>query len=156
MSLAELVFLPEFYGSGCRSMKRKAIISTIVLLICIIATVALRFAVDRVNADYREVKATVVSSETKQVKVLGSRQTVYEVIVRYEGQRYDLKNTHGTAAYQPGREVTVYLSNGELYANIEGVKTATPLAKVYFGSLFASFAMVVVTVTLISKARHSS
>lgn len=136
-------------------MKRNAIISVIVMLLCIITTVGLRFAVDRADTDYSEVKVTVVSSETKQKKVLGKRQTVYEVIVRYEGQKYELKNTHGTAAFQPGREVTAFLSGGELYANIEGVKTSTPIAMVYFGFLFASFAMVIVTITLISKARQS-
>lgn len=135
-------------------MKRNAMISAIVMLLCIIATVGLRFAVDRASTDYSEVKVTVVSSETKQEKVLGKRQTVYEVIVRYGGQRYELKNVHGTAAYQPGREVTAFLSNGELYANIEGVKTSTPLAMVYFGFLFASFAMVLVTIAFVGKARR--
>lgn len=137
-------------------MKRNAIISAIVMLLCIVATVGLRLAVDHADTEYSEVKVTVVSSETKQEKILGVRQTVYEVIVRYEGQKYELKNVHGTSAFQPGREVTAFLSNGELYANIEGVKTSTPLAMVYFGFLFASFAMVVVTVTLISKARRSA
>lgn len=136
-------------------MKRNAIISIIVMLLCIIATVGLRIAVDRAATDYSEVKVTVVSSETKQEKVLGKRQTVYEVIVRYEGKKYELKNAHGTAAYRPGREVTAFLSNGKLYANIEGVKTSTPLAMVYFGFLFASFAMIIVTITMIGKARRS-
>lgn len=136
-------------------MKRSITISVIVMLLCIIATIGLRLAVDRASPDYSEVKVTVVSAETKQEKILGKRQTVYEVTVRYEGQKYVLKNTHGTAAYQPGREVTAFLSCGELYANIEGVKSSTPLAMVYFGFLFASFAMVIVTITLISKARRS-
>lgn len=137
-------------------MKTKVTISVIVLLLCIAATVGLRIATDRASTAYDEVEATVVSSETKQKKVLGTRQTVYEVIVRYEGQNYELKNTHGTAAYQPGWEVTVFLSGGELYANVEGVKTSTPLATVYFVFLFASFGMVIVTVTVISKARRSA
>lgn len=137
-------------------IKRYATLSAIVMLLCIIATVGLRIAVDHASTDYREVQVTVVSSETKQVKVMGQRQTVYEVIVRYEGQRHELKNVHGTAAYRPGGEVTAFLSGGELYANIEGVKTSTPLAMVYFGFLFASFAMVIVTVTLFSKARRSA
>lgn len=135
-------------------MKRIATISVIVMLLCILATVVSRFALDRAGIDYSEVEVTVIGSETKQVKVLGSRQTVYEVIVLYEGQRHELKNVHGTAAYQPGREVTAFLSNGVLYANVEGVRTSTPLAMVYFGLLFASFAMVIVTITLVGKARR--
>lgn len=136
-------------------MKKIATISVIVMLLCIIATVGLRFAIDKASPDYSEVEAIVVSSETKQKKVLGQWQTVYEVTVLYNGQRYNLKNTHGTAAYQPGRKVEAFLSNGRLYANIEGIKTSTPLARVYFGFLVASFAMVIVTINLIGKARRS-
>lgn len=136
-------------------MKTKVMISVIVLLLCIAATVGLRIATDRASTDYEEVKVTVVSSETKQKKVRRSRQTVYEVIVRYEGQNYELKNVHGAYSYQPGRDVTVLLSGGDMYANIEGVKTSTPLSTAYFVFLFASFGMVFVTVMVVSQARRN-
>lgn len=135
-------------------MKTKAIISVVALLLCIAATIGLRIATDRANTAYDEVKVTVVSSETKKRKVLRNWQTFYEVIVRYEGKNYELKNTHGAAAYPPKREVTAFLSDGELYANIEGVKTSTPLATVYFVFLFASFGMVIVTLAVVSQARR--
>ena len=53
----------------------------------------------------------------------------------------------------PGREVTALLHDGKLYANIEGITSTTPVAMVYFGFLFGSFAMLVISVTFISKAR---
>lgn len=135
-------------------MKRKVIISVIALLLCIAATVGLGIAADRAETAYDEVKVTVVSAETKQKKVLSKRQTVYEIIVQYEGTNYELKNAHGTSGYQPGREITVFFSSGKLYANIEGVKTSTPLAMTYFVFLFSSFGMVIVTTTVISRARR--
>lgn len=137
-------------------MKKKAIISVIVLLLCIVTTVGLRIATDRASTSYEEVEVTVVSSETRQKSVRGSRQLVYEVVVLHEGQEYDLKNAHGTYAYRPGQDVTVFLSGGKLYANIEGVKTSTPLAMAYFVFLFASFGMVFVTTTFVSQARRSA
>lgn len=137
-------------------MKAKVIISVVALLLCIGTTVGLRIATDRASVDYEEVQVTVVSSETKKERVLKRWQTVYEVMVRYEGRTYELENTHGTAGYSTGREVTAFLSNGALYANIEGVKTSTPLATVYFVFLFISFGMIVVTVSVITKARRGA
>lgn len=137
-------------------MKPKVLISVIVLLLCIAATVGLRIAMDRADTAYDEVKVTVVSSETKQKRVLWKRMTVYEVIVRYEGEKYELKNAHDTYSYQPGRQMTVFLSGGELFANVQGVRTSTPVAKVYFAFLFASFGMVFVTITMAGQARRSA
>ena len=133
-------------------MKKKAIISSIITVLCIVAAVFLRFAMEDNNPEYTEVKATVVSSDIVR-KVLGQRQIKYEVIVEYEGQEYKLKNTHSSAPYIPGKEVTALLHDGKLYANIEGITSTTPVAMVYFVFLFGSFAMVCVSVTLISKAR---
>lgn len=137
-------------------MKKKVMISVIVMLLCIGATVGLGIAMNRADTDYEEVEVKVISSETKQKKMLKSRQLVNEVIVRYQGEEYELKNLHDTYAYQPGSEVTVFLSGGELYANIEGVKTSTPLATVYFVFLFASFGMVILTAMFVSQGRRGA
>lgn len=134
-------------------MKKKVMVSIIVLLLCIGATIGLGIATNGASTDYEEVKVMVLKAETKQKKVLGKRWTVNEVIVSYKGQRYELKNMHSMYAYQPGREVMVFLSGGKMYANVEGVKTSTPLAMVYFVFLFASFGMVFVTAIVASKAR---
>lgn len=133
-------------------MKKKAAISVIITVFCIAATVFLWNAVNRSQPEYTEVQAIVLSSESGTRKVLGKRQVYYEVHVLYEGQEYELLNVHSSSAFGEGRTVTVYLSDGKLYANVEGVKTATPLAIVYFIFLFGSFGMVILSATLISKA----
>lgn len=134
-------------------MKKKAIICSIITVLCIVAAVFLRFAMDDTNPEYTEVKAAVVSSEDVVRRVFGKRQTHYEVIVKYEGKEYELQNTHSSAAYMPGREVTALLHDGKLYANIEGITSTTPVAMVYFVFLFGSVAMLFLSVTFISKAR---
>ena len=124
-------------------MKKQIIILWVVFVVCLVTTVGLWFAMNNVNPEFEEVKVTVVSSETKQVvnRKTGSRTNFYEVKVRYEGEVYDLGNPHSAYEYPEGKTVKAYLSNGKLYANEEGVKTATPVAKIYFGFLFATFGM---------------
>ncbi|WP_347062001.1 penicillin-binding protein [Hungatella hathewayi] len=134
-------------------MSKKSLILMIVTLLCIITTVVLRGVVDKADAEYTEVEVRVVSSDTVYRKILGKRQMQYDVFVSYLGQEYELKNAHSSAPYIPGRSVTAYLSKGNLYANIEGVKTSTPAAMVYFGFLFASFAMLVTTLSSFGSGR---
>ena len=52
-------------------MKKKAIISSIITVLCIVAAVVLRIAMDKVDVEYTEVKATVVSSEERVRRVYG-------------------------------------------------------------------------------------
>lgn len=65
-------------------MKKKAIISSIITVLCIVAAVVLRIAMDKVDVEYTEVKATVVSSEERVRRVYGKSQKYYEVVVEYE------------------------------------------------------------------------
>ena len=134
-------------------MKKKAIAAVIITILCIAVTVFLRITVDRGEPEYEEVEATVISSETRTKKVLGNYYTYYDVMVIYDGQEYELRNPHNSYSFIPGRKTDAFLSEGKLYANIEGIKTSTPLAKAYFVFLFGSVAMVVVSVTSICKAR---
>ena len=41
------------------------------------------------------------------------------------------------------RSVTAYLANGNLYANVEGITSTTPVAMLYFAFLFTTFALLV-------------
>jgi len=134
-------------------MKKISIILWVIFVICVVAAVALWFAMNNSNPDYEEVKATVVSAETKQVvnKKTGSRTNFYEVKVRYDGEVYDLGNVHNTYMYQEGSTVKAYLSNGKLYANTEGVKTATPVATAYYVFLIGSFVMLMAASIYTSK-----
>lgn len=128
-------------------MSKKTVILMIATVLCIIATVILHGVVDNSDVEYEEVEVKVISSETVYKKILGKRQMQYEVFVSYYGKEYELKNTHSSAPYIPGRTVTAYLSNEKLYANIEGVKTSTPVAFLYFACLIASFGMLIMTLS---------
>ena len=52
------------------------------------------------------------------------------------GKEYKLQNVHGLAGYYKGRTVKALLSNDKLYANVEGIKSTSPMAIIFFGFLF--------------------
>lgn len=52
-----------------------------------------------------------------------------------------------------GETIDAYMFNGVMYANIEGVKTNTPLSGVYFASLALTFIGVCVTYVLFWSVR---
>lgn len=135
-------------------MKKVAICGVLTVL-CIVATILLRKPMDNAELDYQEVKAYVVSSQTKQETVRSKYSTstrkVYEVIVRYEGKEYKLKNAHNSYSYRAGQNATAYLYKGNLYANTEGVRNASPAGIAYNVALIASFAMFLITMLLLTK-----
>ena len=131
---------------------KKVWVCGIIMIICIVATVLLRGPMDNADIDYTEVKVQVVSSETKETNIkVGnstSTMTTYDIVVSYMGKDYDLKNAHNSYSYREGATVTAYLSNGKMYANVEGVQTSTPVATAYFVALIGSFVMFLVTMCL--------
>lgn len=134
-------------------MKKQIIILWGAFVVCVAVTVGLWFAMNNSNPEFEEVKATVLSAETTQVvnKSTGARTNFYDVKVVYEGKTYDLGNAHSTYEYPKGKVVKAYLSNGKLYANVEGVKTSTLIATVYFIFLFGSFGMLIFAAMQTSK-----
>ncbi|MCM1063238.1 MAG: penicillin-binding protein [Eubacterium sp.] len=113
--------------------------------ILIVAAVLLRGPMANADVEYEEVKVTVVSSDTVQTTYRTgysrSTTTEYEIKVLYQGKEYDLKNAHNAYSYREGSTVTAYLSNGKLYANVEGVQTSTPVATAYFVALIGALVM---------------
>lgn len=137
-------------------MKIKPVFLLIITVICIGTAVALWFAVNHADVDFTETEVVVLSAETRYKKFKGAvtqRYEVHDVKVEYNGEPYDLKNVHNTYSYQVGDTITVYLSNGNLYANLEGVNTSTLVAKVYYVFLFAGFAMIFITASSFSRAK---
>lgn len=136
----------------------------IITIICIAAAVLLRGPMANAALDYTEVSVRVVSSGTDTTTFRSgntrSTMTTYEVIVSYMGEEYELKNAHNSYSYRKGSTVTAYLSGGKLYANVEGVRTSTPVAYAYFAALIGSFVMLLVTLCLWANAaqqkRHAS
>lgn len=140
--------------------KKIVILLWVLFLIAVPTTVALWFAMDRSEQDYEEVKVTVLSAETDKVTVkskYGSKSTTdfYKINVDYNGKTYDLENAHDTYSFREGKTVTAYLSNGRLFANIEGVKTSTPIATVYFVFLFGSFALLFAALIYTGKLKQN-
>ena len=131
---------------------KKVYLCGILTIIGAVLTVLLRILMSGADVSYTEVEVQVVSAETVDTTVRVGRarstMTSYEIIVNYEGENYELQNAYNTYSYPEGSTVTAYLSNGELYANIEGVKTSKPVATAYFVALFATFIMLFVTLYL--------
>lgn len=125
-------------------MKNKSFILGLITLLCLITTVILWFAVNRSNVDYKEVQVNVLSAEDRYIKIKGKKTLFHDVKVLYQGDTLDLKNAHDISSYTPGQSLTAYLSNGNLYADVAGVKTSTKLSMVYFGFMFLTFAMLMV------------
>lgn len=138
-------------------MKKKILAVWGIFVLCVAITVGLWFAMNKAELKYEEVEAKVLSSETKRVKNKknGSTYDFYEVKVEYEGNTYELENVHSVASYYTGKNVKAYLSNGKLFANIEGVRTSTPVATAYFVFLFGSFGMLILAAMYTSKSNQN-
>ena len=123
--------------------KKIVILLGVGFVVSLVLTIFFRIRMDNQDLEYEEVQVRVVSTDTDRVKVKtgysSSTTTRYVVIVQYEGRNYDLENVHSLSGYSEGKTVKAYLSNGKLYANVEGVNTSTPVAYAYFGFLIASF-----------------
>lgn len=132
---------------------KKVFICWAVMALCIVAAVLLRKPAANAKLDYKEVKALVVSSETRQIrnKYSSTTQTKYEIVVRYEGKEYDLKNANNAYSYREGQYVTVYLSGGKLYANLEGVRSATPLGIACSVATAGAFLMFILSMVMLAK-----
>lgn len=137
-------------------MKKKATILWIITALCFILTIVFWFLMNKVEVDYKEVTAIVTDTSSKNVinKKTGSRTTFYKVKVRYEGKEYELKNVHGLSGYYEGKSVKALLSNNKLYANVEGIKSTSPVAIIYFVFLFGTFGMIFVSSTYMSKMKQ--
>jgi len=113
---------------------------------------------NKVEVKYEEVTATVTNTSTKEVvnKKTNNRTTFYEVKVKYKGQEYVLQNVHGLAGYYKGKSVKALLANNKLYANVEGIKSTSPVAIVYFIFLFGTFGMLMLSATYMSKSKEKT
>ncbi len=134
---------------------KKVLICWGLMLVCIVTAVITRISMNSEELDYKEVKVQVVSSEAKEKRVKTkystSYVTEYDIVVRYEGQKYVLKNAHDAYSYREGSTVTAYLFNGKLYANVEGVQSASPMGIAYSASLIGTFGFFILSMLLLTK-----
>ena len=136
-------------------MKNKVAIMWIITAICLILTIVFWFLMNKVEVNYEEVTAVVTYTSSKDVvnKKTGSRTKFYEVKVKYEGKEYELQNVHSLAGYYEGKSVKALLSNEKLYANVEGIKSTSSVAIIYFVFLFGTFGMLIASSTYMSKMK---
>lgn len=136
-------------------MRNKVAIMWIITLLCLILTIVFWFLMNKVEVEYEEVTAIVTNTSTKEVvnRNTKSRTTFYEVKVEYNGKEYELQNVHGLSGYYKGKSVKALLSNDKLYANVEGIKSTSPVAIVYFIFLFGTFGMLIASATYMSKVK---
>ena len=139
-------------------MKNKAVVMWITTGVCLILTIIFWFLMNKTEVKYEEVTAIVTNTSTKEVvnKDTHNRTEFYEVKVEYNGKEYELQNVHGLAGYYKGKSVKALLSNGKLYANVEGIKSTSPMAIVYFIFLFGTFGMLMASATYMSKSKEKS
>ncbi len=137
-------------------MKNKVVLMWAMTGVCLVLTVVFWFLMNGVEVEYEEVTAVVTDTKSREIvnKNTQNRTTFYEVTVEYEGKEYELQNVHGLAGYSKGRTVKALLSNDKLYANVEGIKSTSPIAIVYFVFLFGTFGMVMWSATYMSKEKQ--
>ena len=138
-------------------MNKKVILLWIITVICLILTVVFWFLSKNTNVKYEKVKATVINSSSKVVtnKNTKSKVTFYAVTVKYSGKEYDLKNVHSLSGYSKGSLVDAYLSNGKLYANVEGVTSSTPISMIYFAFLISTLILFIGTPMYMAKVKNN-
>ena len=136
-------------------MKNKVVIMWVITAVCLILTIVFWFLMNKAEVKYEEVTAIVTDTSTKEIvnKNTKNRTTFYEVKVEYNGKEYDLQNVHGLAGYYKGKSVKTLLSNDKLYANVEGIKSTSPVAIIYFIFLFGTFGMLMASATYMSKVK---
>lgn len=128
---------------GGRMHRGRTAIFWLLFLACAAAAVVLNVKMRNQDVEYEEVNVMVLSARDVTLKnnKTGTRTTLHEIEVLYNGERAMLENAHDSYSYREGQSAKAYLSGGRLFANVEGIQTTTLLAKVYFGFLFGSFGL---------------
>ncbi len=139
-----------------KKVKRNSKLLWLAFVISLFATIAFWFLMNNSNPEYEEVSAVVLSSEKVEYvnRKTNTRTYKYEVKVKYDGKTYDLHNAHNAYSYVEGKTITAYKANNKLFANVEGVKTATPLANTYYVFLFSSFGLLIIAPSYSAKYRQ--
>lgn len=112
-----------------------AIFLWIAFAACAAAVIVLAHQIQTAPVEYTEVE--VLITDIRHEPEMLTRGTHDVVTVRYEGKDYELISVldgevpQYQAGYETGMPVTVYLANGELYSNINGIKSHNVKGRVY-------------------------
>lgn len=139
-------------------MNNKITLMWILTGICLLLTIIFWFLMKGQEISYEEVMVTVTDTSSREVvnKKTHNKTTFYTVMVKYEGKEYELHNVHSLTGYYKGKSVKALLSNNKLYANVEGIKTSSPVAIIYFVFLFGTFGMLMLSATYTSKEKQKN
>lgn len=102
---------------------------------CLAAVIVLAYQIRTAPVEYMEVE--VLITDIRHEPEALTRGTHAVVTVRYEGKDYELISVldgevpQYQARYETGQPVTVYLAGGELYSNINGIKSHNARGRVY-------------------------
>ena len=112
-----------------------AIFLWIALGACLAAVIVLAHQVQTAPVEYTEVE--VLITDIRHEPEMLTRGTHDVVTVRYEGKDYELISVldgevpQYQARYETGLPVTVYMAGGELYSNINGIKSHNVRGRTY-------------------------
>ena len=131
-----------------QGVSKKALLTVVLITgALILAAVFLRIILANITTEYTTVNAMVVRSEAVTELVGKSAKTFYYVDVVYQGTTYEVHNLYNNYSFREGQEATVFLSDGNMYANVEGVQTSTPFAAVAITISALAFIGVIATIT---------
>lgn len=126
-------------------------ITLIGLVLTLVLTVSMGMRVKSQDVSYKEVEAKIVSADKRRVKSTNQ----FEVVVEYNGKKYELKNVRSEefARYQTykGGYATVYFADDKMYSNITGIKTDGIAYYIYLGALFSTIALLVLHIASVKN-----
>ena len=122
------------------------------VLLTLVMTIMAGINVNQQNIDYKEVEAQIISTHKQKVKRIYN----YNVVVEYQGKKYDLLNVRNEefSRYElyKGGFATVYLSDGKMYSNITGVKTSGNAFYIYLAALAGTIAFLILHIMFVKNS----
>ena len=124
----------------------------LVLMLCL--NVFLWFQVANSTVPYTNETLTVTDTKTVFKPGSGFNKSEYKVFVDFKGEKTELENLRGRR-YSKGMNVNTYIYKDRVFADIEGVKTSTSLANIYFISLVVTPIVFIAALTKTIERRKS-
>lgn len=131
----------------------KCSIFGILFILMIVGTVVVFFNNKEISVPCEEVEVTVVSASREMKRVKGHTRGVEEVMVEYEGKRYELQTLNDPkvneciAAKDNNQRVMVYYADGQMHAGIPTVPANPKLKALSYLMMVIDFILCIVFFT---------
>lgn len=122
----------------------------ILFILMIVGTVVVFFNNKEASVPCEEVEVNVVSANREMKRVKGHLRGIEEVVVEYEGKRYELQTLNDSkvneciGAKDNNQTVTVYYANGQMHAGIPKVSANPKLKALFYLMLVVDFILLLV------------